>query len=77
MSEVNVYNSYTKPHYELGTWNFNYLRNAIDNHPNIRAVNMTRIYGNYIIIQFIFNNEGGELIELEEVTPALTKQRNI
>ena len=77
MSEVNVYNSYTKPHYELGTWNFNYLRNTIDNHPNISAVNMTRIYGNYIIIQFIFNNEGGELIELEEVTPALTKQRNI
>ena len=75
VNSINEYNKYQKPYFELGNWNFNYLRDAINKYPDIRSANITRIYGNYIIIQFIFDNKDGELIEFEDVSPIISKQR--
>ena len=41
----NSFMNYTKPYYDRGNWNFNYLFNKKHNAN-------TRIYGNYIIIDF-------------------------
>ena len=75
VNSINEYNKYQKPYFELGNWNFNYLRDTINKYPDIRSSNITRIYGNYIIIQFIFDNKDGELIEFEDVSPIISKQR--
>ena len=74
---VNEFNNYKKPYFELGSWNYNYFRNLIANHPTISAFDITRIYGNYIIIEFIFDNKDGELIEFEDIEVSITKQRLI
>lgn len=44
----------SKPYWELGYWNFNYLRNKIEN-SNISNVDKSRIFGNFFIIEFTFN----------------------
>ena len=41
----NSFMNYTKPYYDRGNWNFNYLFNKKHNAN-------TRVYGNYIIIDF-------------------------
>ena len=41
----NTFMNYTKPYYDRGNWNFNYLFNK-------REQSNTRIYGNYIMIDF-------------------------
>ena len=41
----NTFMNYTKPYYDRGNWNFNYLFNK-------REQSNTRIYGNYLMIDF-------------------------
>lgn len=53
---INFYNNMTKPYYDLGRWNFNYFRNALNVKEN-NADNKSLIYGNYIVVRFIFSNK--------------------
>ena len=63
----NLYNNYKKPYWELGNWNFSYLRNNIKDYKNYGdAFNMSRIYGNYFVIEFEFTNKDGKRIEFED-----------
>lgn len=49
----NIFGNYKKPYWDLGNWNFSYLRNMIGNEGDQSAV-MSRLYGNYFIIEFEF-----------------------
>lgn len=74
----NIFGSYNKPYWHLGNWNFSYLRNKINSYPNISATELSRIYGNYFIIEFIFNNNANEnnkneKIEFESLIYKLSK----
>lgn len=53
-SSKNSFGNYKKPYWELGNWNFSYLRNA-DNFN--KASNMSRIVGNYFIVEFTFKEK--------------------
>lgn len=77
ITDVNEYNKWKKPYFELGNWNFNYLKDNINKYPDIKSANITRIYGNYIIINFVFDNKDGELIEFEDIYPVISKQRSL
>lgn len=50
----NIFGNYKKPYWDLGNWNFSYLRNMIGNEGDQSAAVMSRLYGNYFIIEFEF-----------------------
>lgn len=50
----NIFGNYKKPYWDLGNWNFSYLRNMIGNEDDQSAAVMSRLYGNYFIIEFEF-----------------------
>lgn len=50
----NIFGNYKKPYWDLGNWNFSYLRNMIGNEDDQSATVMSRLYGNYFIIEFEF-----------------------
>lgn len=73
----NVYNRYKLPYFELGNWNFNYFRNNIPAHPGQPSDRLRRIYGNQIIVRFVFDNKDNKRIEFETLDCIVTKQRNV
>ena len=65
----NTINEFKTPYWDLGNWNFNYLRdinNSLD----------SRLYGNYFVIHFFFGNVD-TLIEFENLDVQLTKDKNL
>ena len=50
----NIFGNYKKPYWDLGNWNFSYLRDMIGNEGDQSATVMSRLYGNYFIIEFEF-----------------------
>lgn len=50
----NIFGNYKKPYWDLGNWNFSYLRNMIGNEGDQSAAVMSRLYGNYFIVEFEF-----------------------
>ena len=55
-------------------WNFSYLRNKIgDSSIVIPAAMMSRIFGNYFIVEFVFDNADSRRIEFEELNYTLSK----
>lgn len=61
---------YKKPYWELGNWNFNYLRDKKvkdNNYPS-------RLYGNYFIVSFIFKDDFRR-IEFESLDYNITKDK--
>jgi hypothetical protein len=60
----NQFNNYKYPYFDKGKWNFNYFRNYIER-PNADLRSL--IYGKYIVIRFIFNNDSGIKFKLEDV----------
>lgn len=50
----NIFGNYKKPYWDLGNWNFSYLRDMIGNEEDQSAAVMSRLYGNYFIIEFEF-----------------------
>lgn len=77
---INKFNRYKKPWYELTQWNFNYFRNNINDHDapkNIPSDKLRRLYGNYFVIRFIFNNSDNKRIEFESLECAQTKFRKL
>lgn len=60
----NQFNNYKYPYFDKGKWNFNYFRNYVER-PNADLRSL--IYGKYIVIRFIFNNDSGIKFKLEDV----------
>lgn len=70
----NVFCDYTKPYWELGNWNYSYLRNNIANRNNYDdAFNMSRIFGNYFVVEFTFSNTDNLKVEFEELKYKINK----
>lgn len=64
----NIFGNYDKPYWQLGNWNFNYLRNKlVDRKEYGDAYNMSRIFGNYFIIEFTFSNKDNLKVEFEGI----------
>lgn len=74
---TNKFNRYFKPWFELGNWNFNYFRNKISTHNGSGSDKLTRIYGNYIVIKFTFDNKDKVCIEFENLNGSVSKQRKL
>lgn len=74
---TNKFNRYFKPWFELGNWNFNYFRNKISTYAGNNSDKLTRIYGNYIVIKFTFDNKDKCCIEFENLTGSVSKQRKL
>lgn len=74
---TNKFNRYFKPWFELGNWNFNYFRNKISTYTGNSSDKLTRIYGNYIVIKFTFNNKDKVCIEFENLNGSVSKQRKL
>ncbi len=62
--------SYKKPRWELGNWNFNYLRDNKDNDLKFPS----RLYGNYFIIRFVVKDDYRR-IEFESLDYQVTKDK--
>ena len=67
IDKLNEFNKYKKPWYELTQYNFSYFRNAIKEHPNTVSDKLRRVYGNYFVVRFIFNNSDNKRIEFESL----------
>lgn len=62
----NIFANFDKPYWHLGVWNYSYLRNKLNEYPNIKSPDaLSRIIGNYFIIEFTFDNNDNKLIEFE------------
>ena len=68
----NVFGEYDKPFWQLGNWNFNYMRNNLSE-GNSNANKLSRIYGNFFVIQFIFYNNDNKKIEFETLNYKIIK----
>lgn len=69
--------NYKKPWWELGNWNFNYLRD-IKNARGAKAKFMSRLYGNYFIIELTFGeNIHKERIEFETLNCNIINNQTI
>lgn len=57
-NKINDLDKYNLPYYEKGYWNFNNFRNGlnIEGHSK-NADDLSLIYGKYIVVRFIFNND--------------------
>lgn len=62
----NIFANFDKPYWHLGVWNYSYLRNKINTYPSTKNPDvLSRIIGNYFIIEFTFDNNDNKLIEFE------------
>ena len=68
------FRDYKKPYWELGNWNFSYLRNKLSD--KLGSNFMSRIYGNYFIISIIFGSTN-ERFEFESLGYNITKDKKI
>jgi len=67
INNYNKFGEYGKPYYDLGNWNFNCLRNKLNNYfeGNVTPELMSRLYGNYFIFELTLAS--GSNIEIESV----------
>lgn len=76
----NAVMDYNKPHWLLGSWTFNYLRNVVKlKGINTIADKMSRMFGNYFIVEFVFNDaskkENNYRYEFEDFDCKLSKDK--
>ena len=74
----NIFNNYKKPWWEFGNWNFNYFRNKKKD-KTLHDI-MSRIYGNYFVIDIIFyddNNPYNQKIEFENLTAQIIADQTV
>lgn len=62
--------NYLKPYFDLGNWNFSYLRDSNDIDGERQ-----RLHGNYFILEFSFVNNSNKLIEFESLEYNVIKYR--
>lgn len=70
----NVFSNYEKPNWDLGNWNFSYLRNKLSD--KLGSDFMSRLYGNYFIVSIIFG-DSNERVEFESLGYNITKDKRI
>lgn len=74
----NIFANYDKPYWDLGVWNYSYFRNNINKlNEGVPASEMSRLFGNYFILEFVFDNLDGHKVEFEELMCKLTKDKKI
>lgn len=73
----NEIQNYNEPYWDLGNWNFNYLRDT-QRYPNniFGSSPEARLFGNYFVIAFNFGHVT-ELIEFESLDTNLTQDKNL
>lgn len=77
-SKKNIFAAFDKPYWDLGVWNFSYLRNKLSDYPNnINAGLMSRLFGNYFVVEFTFSNEDNLKVEFEELNYVLSKDKQV
>lgn len=64
---------FNKPYYELGNWHYNFLRDVLNSSSSKDT--MSRLYGNYFIINFDFG-KSSEHIEFEDLEVQVTEDNN-
>lgn len=64
-----------KPYYDLGNWNINTLKNNIIGYNTKKDDELSRLYGNYFVIEFKFKNIDLNQIEFESISANLTSNR--
>ena len=67
----NLLNNWKKPYWDLGNWNFNYIRDIKN---GSTSDTMSRIYGNYFVLIFVFGGTNVKY-EFESLDCAITKFR--
>lgn len=70
----NIFAAYDKPYWDLGVWNFSYLRNKV----NMESVglshdHMSRLFGNYFIVEFEINNLDCRQVDFEELNYSVSE----
>lgn len=75
-NNINKVENYNKPYWNLGNWNFSCIRNNIADYINNKLTDkeVSRFYGNYFIVRFIFNYNNNR-IEFESLDYKLTDKR--
>lgn len=74
----NIFAAFDKPYWDLGVWNFSYLRNAISEYPNgLNPALMSRLFGNYFVVEFTFSNEDNLKVEFEELNYVVSKDKQL
>ena len=68
--------NYKKAWWQFGNWNFNYLRDIKNANANLKAQFMSRLYGNYFIIEFTFGDVSNR-VEFETLDCKLISNRTI
>lgn len=69
----NVFANYEKPYWDLGNWNFSYLRNTrLSNADDI----VSRLYGNWFVFEFVINNDDNK-VEFESLMVNLSKDKRV
>lgn len=66
-SDVNNVTNINKPYRELGKWNFNYGRDKYNAFDTV-SDEMSRLNGNFFIVEFKFNNIEDKLLIFENIT---------
>lgn len=69
----NVFGNYDKPYWDLGNWNFSYLRNTKD---SIIDDIVSRLYGNWFVFEFVINNDDNK-VEFESLMVNLSKDKRV
>lgn len=64
-----------KPYYDLGNWNINTLKNNLIGYNVKKDDELSRLYGNYFVIEFKFKNTDLNQIEFESISAILTSKR--
>ena len=66
----NIFENYKKPYWDLGNWNFSYLRDKKQTN-----VVLSRLYGNYFILNFIFGQDNQRKVEFEDINYMISKDK--
>lgn len=71
----NIFANYDKPYWDLGNWNFSYLRNRKDSTEETIIDDVSsRLYGNWFIVEMTINNDEHK-VEFESLRVNLTKDK--
>lgn len=67
----NVLANYTKPYWDLGNWNFSYLRNTLKTTTDDIT---SRLFGNWFVVELVINNDHNK-VEFENLMINLSKDK--
>ena len=68
----NIFGNYKKPYWDLGNWNFSYLRDKKQTN-----VVLSRLYGNYFILNFTFGQDNQRKVEFEDINYIISKDKQV